>query len=209
MTFYETRFPPAIGAGATGGPTRLTDVVTLRSGYEEVNSIWQNSRRRWNASYGVKDVNDLHQVVEFWEAMGGRRHSFRWKDWADFKSVAPKNATSSADQTIGIGDGATVGFQLVKVYAAGAASYTRPIKKPVAGTVKVSVNGINLVQGVGFAVDTTTGIVALTIAPSVGQLVKAGFEFDVPARFDTDTLSTQIELYQAGVATIDIMEVRI
>lgn len=207
MTFYETRFPADIGAGATGGPRRVTDVVTLRSGFEERNSIWQHSRRQWDAAYGVKTADDLHSVIEFWEAMGGRAHAFRWKDWADFKSVAPRQAVTPTDQAIGTGDGATLAFQLVKAYATGGATYSRPIKKPVAGTVRVAVNGSEAMSG--WAVDTTTGIVAFSVAPANGAAITAGFEFDVPARFDNDMLATQMELYHGGAASITIMEVRV
>lgn len=208
MTFYETRFPADIGAGASGGPMRVTDVVSLRSGFEERNSIWQHSRRKWDASYGIKTADDLHTVLAFWEAMGGRQHSFRWKDWADFKSVAPGATVGPLDQLIGTGNGVLTSFQLVKSYAAGAASYTRPIRKPVAGTVRVAVNGVEKTAGVDFTVDTTTGLIAFAIAPTNTHPIRAGFEFDVPVRFDNDALSTQLELYHGGATSIDIIEVR-
>lgn len=207
MTFYETRFPADIAGGAQGGPMRVTDIVTLRSGFEETNSIWQHSRRRWDAAYGIKTANDLHAVLEFWEAMGGRQHQFRWKDHADFRSCAPLTAIAATDQGIGTGDDSTTDFQLVKAYAAGAASYSRPIRKPVAGSVLVAIDGTP--QGSGWVVDTTTGIVSFSVAPSIGEAITAGFEFDVPARFNNDHLPTQLELYHGGEATIEIMEVRV
>ena len=40
----------------------------------------------------------------------------------------------------------------------------------------------------GWTVDTTTGVVTFTAAPAGGVIVRAGFEFDVPVRFDTDKL---------------------
>jgi uncharacterized protein (TIGR02217 family) len=209
MTFYETRFPANISGGATGGPMRVTDVVTLRSGFEERNSIWQHSRRKWDASFGVKTADDLHAVLSFWEAMGGRRHTFRWKDWADYKSVAPGLAIGPQDQTIGTGTGALTSFQLKKTYASGAAYYVRTINKPVADTVRLSVNNVEKTAGVDFTVDTTTGLIALAVAPTLGHLVKAGFEFDVPVRFDNDALSTQLEAYHGGATSIDIIEVRV
>lgn len=208
MTFYETRFPTRIAGGAQGGPMRVTDVVSLRSGFEERNSIWQYSRRKWDAAYGVKDADDLHTVLAFWEAMCGRQHSFRWKDWADFKSVAPGQDVTALDQAIGTGDGATLSFQLIKTYAAGGASYVRPIRKPVAGTVRVAIDGTEKTAGVDFTIDTTTGLIAFAVAPGDTLAITAGFEFDVPARFDNDALSTQLENYHGGTASIDIIEVR-
>ena len=49
----RVRFPTAISRGAQGGPERRTDVVVLGSGFEERNSRWANSRRSYNAGYGV------------------------------------------------------------------------------------------------------------------------------------------------------------
>lgn len=207
MTFYETQFPTGISYDVKGGPMRVTDIVTLRSGFEEVNSIWQNSRRKWDAAYGLKDHNDLHTVLSFWEAMGGRRHQFRWKDWADYKSAGPLSATTKDDQNIGTGDGSTVAFQLIKTYVTGAASYIRTIKKPVSGTVKIALDGVN--QASGWSVDTTSGIVTFSSAPGAGVAVTAGFEFDVPVRFNSDELSTSLEFYQAGTSSIDIIEVKV
>lgn len=206
MTFYEHRFPADISGGAQGGPRRVTDVVELRSGHEERNSIWRHSRRRWDAATGVKSADDLAKVLEFWEAVGGRLHAFRWKDWLDYKSCRPGQTVTATDQAIGSGDGAKLQFQLVKIYAAGSASYSRPIRKPVAGTVKIAVAGI--VQATGWTVDTTTGLVTFSSAPASGAAVTAGFEFDVPARFETDELSTLMEVYHAGAATIGIVEVK-
>lgn len=186
---------------------RVVDVVELRSGYEEANAIWTHSRRNWDVSYGIKSLNDLHSLIEFWEAMGGRLHTFRFKDRSDFKSCAPQTAIAFDDQVIGTGDGATTTFQLQKTYAVGSASYVRPIKKPVAGTVVVGVNGVN--QASGWTVDTTTGIVSFSVAPTNTHAVTAGFEFDVPARFFNENLPTNLELFEAGTASVEIREIRV
>jgi uncharacterized protein (TIGR02217 family) len=53
MSFHEVRFPTEISRGAEGGPERRTDIVVLGSGYEERNSRWADSRRSYNAGYGV------------------------------------------------------------------------------------------------------------------------------------------------------------
>ena len=74
MAFHEVRFPTAMSRGSVGGPERRTDVVVLGSGYEERNSRWADSRRSYNAGYGVKSLNDLHAVVAFFEEQIGRAH---------------------------------------------------------------------------------------------------------------------------------------
>ena len=90
--FHETRFPTAISRAAHGGPERRTDVVVLGSGAEERNARWADSRRSYNAGYGVKSLDDLHAVIAFFEERRGRLHGFRWRDPADCKSCPPEDA---------------------------------------------------------------------------------------------------------------------
>ncbi len=94
-------------------------------------------------------------------------------------------------QTLGTGNGSLTTFQLVKNYTSGAYSYSREIKKPVSGTVKIYLNAV--LQGSGYSVDYTTGVVTFTAAPGAGVIVSSDFDFDVPVRFDTDTLSVRAD----------------
>ncbi|HDR28691.1 DUF2460 domain-containing protein, partial [Rhodovulum sp.] len=185
MAFHEVRFPDNISRGARGGPERRTQIVELASGDEERNASWANSRRRYDVAYGIRRADDLAAVVAFFEARNGRLHGFRFKDWADYKSGLPSQAPGPQDQVIGEGDGSRTAFQLVKRYVSGAQEWTRTITKPVAGTVRVALSGTE--QTGGWSVDTTTGVLNFDTAPASGVAITAGFEFDVPVRFDTDT----------------------
>ena len=210
MAFHDIRFPLEIAFGATGGPERRTEIVTLGSGFEERNSPWAHSRRRYNAGYGLRSLDDVHEVITFFEARHGRLIGFRWKDRADWKSCAPAVDIAADDQLMGTGDGAAVTFQLQKTYVSGAGSYTRVITKPVAVSVRVSVADTELVAGVDFNVDATSGVVTFTRAPAAGAQVRAGFAFDVPVRFDTDFLEISLTGFEAGsVPQIPIVEVRV
>jgi len=206
MAFDDIRFPTAISRGASGGPERRTEIVATGSGGEERNSRWADSRRRYNAGFGVKSLNDIHAVVRFFEERRGRLHGFRWKDHADFKSCAPQNAVAATDQNIGTGNGVLVTFQLVKRYGSGLRDYVRVISKPMAGSVLVAVNGVATAS---FTLDALTGIVTLQDIPAVGAIVTAGFEFDVPARFDTDQLKINIAHFDAGdIPDVPVVEIR-
>ena len=212
MSFHEVRFPTAISRGAHGGPERRTDVVVLGSGFEERNSRWANSRRSYNAGYGVTTLEALHAVIAFFEERRGRLHGFRWRDHADWKSCGPEGTPSQVDQAIGTGNGSTANFQLRKTYGSSFAPWTRDIKKPVAGTVKVAVAGIAKTLGSQFTVNTTTGVVTFLAGnvPLAGQQVTAGFEFDVPVRFDTDKLEVSLAGFKAGtIPSIPVVEIRI
>ena len=208
MSFHEVRFPSTLSYGSSGGPERRTEIATLGSGFEERNSPWGHSRRRYDAGYGVRDLNDLHAVIAFFEARHGRLYGFRFKDWLDWKSRPPLDEVSPLDQNIGVGDGERTAFQLVKRYVSGAQSYTRPIHKPVAGTVRVAVDGVEITSG--WSVDATTGLVTFDVAPAPGAVVSAGFEFDVPVRFDTDRLDISLSRFRAGeIPHIPMIELRL
>ena len=207
MAFHEVRFPDDISRGARGGPERRTQVVELASGDEERNASWANSRRRYDVAYGIRRADDLAAVVAFFEARNGRLHGFRFKDWADFKSCLPSQTSGPTDQPIGTGNGSATLFQLTKRYASGAQSWTRAITKPVAGTVTVALNGTP--QPSSWSVSTATGLITFTTAPALGVAITAGFEFDVPVRFDTDALDVTLDLERLGsITSIPLVEIR-
>jgi uncharacterized protein (TIGR02217 family) len=210
MSFHEVRFPAALSFGSAGGPERRTEIVALSNGFEERNSPWAHSRRRYDAGLGVRSLDDLAEVFAFFEARHGQLHGFRWKDWTDFKSCLPSAAPSALDQTIGAGDGSRTVFALGKRYASGPQAYLRPIAKPVEGTVLAAVGGVILTAGAGYVVDHGSGTIAFASAPAAGALVSAGFEFDVPVRFDTDRLSASLAGFAAGeIPSIPVVEVRV
>lgn len=206
MAFHAVRFPLDVALGARGGPERATDVVTLASGREERNSRWAQSRRRYNAAYGVKSRADMQAVLAFFEERRGRFHSFLWRDGLDHSSNGTEMPTP-LDQAIGTGDGVAVSFALSKTYGVGFDPFVRPITKPVAGSVRVAVDGAE-VDAANLAVDPTTGLVTLATAPAAGAAVTAGFVFDVPVRFDTDRLDVELTSFEAAeVPAIPLIEV--
>jgi uncharacterized protein (TIGR02217 family) len=212
MAFHEVRFPDDIALGASGGPERRTDIVTLGSGHEQRNQRWADSRRKYDAGYGVHTVAQLAEVVAFFEERRGRFHGFRWRDYADYKSCHVNETPSALDQAIGTGTGALATFQLVKIYGAAFAPWTRTINKPVAGTVRVAVAGVEQVQGTAYTVDTATGVVTFGVGhiPATAAAVTAGFEFDVPVRFDADNITVSLSNFaQGSVPQIPVVEIRI
>jgi uncharacterized protein (TIGR02217 family) len=205
--FHETSFPLAVALGASGGPERRTDIVTLASGRERRNGRWADSRRRYDAASGIKTLDELHAVIAFFEERRGRLYGFRFRDRGDDRSCPPLQAPGPLDQRIGTGDGTTKVFQLVKSYGGAFAPYVRAIAKPVSGSVAVAVDGVTLAAG-AVSVDATTGIVTLAAAPAAGKAVTAGFRFDVPVRFDTDSLTADLNQFAAGsVPAIPIVEI--
>jgi len=210
MSFHEVRFPANLSFGSVGGPERRTEIVALANGFEERNTPWEHARRRYDAGVSMRSLDDVEALIAFFEARRGQLYGFRWKDWSDYKSCLPSSVPASDDQMIGHGDGTATLFQLIKTYTSGAQAYVRPIVKPVAGTVMVGVDGVELVEGLDFEADSTTGLVTLATAPEFGAAVTAGFEFDVPVRFDTDRIQTSVASFGAGdVPSVPVVEVRV
>ncbi|UMY18559.1 DUF2460 domain-containing protein [Methylobacterium organophilum] len=205
--FHEVRFPLDVALKGSGGPSRLTEIVTLASGREHRNSRWADSRRRYDAGLGIRTLDALHTVLGFFEARRGRLYGFRYRDRVDHRSGPPSAPVTPLDQRIGTGDGSTKGFSLVKTYGDGPLPYLRTIRKPVAGSVRVAVNGVERAAS-AFACDPATGLVVFTAAPPSGAAITAGYEFDVPVRFDTDDLTIDLAAFTAGeIPRVPLIEI--
>lgn len=210
MAFHEIRFPASLSFGALGGPERRTEIVTLASGHEERNTPWADARRRYDAGMGLRSLDDLEVLIAFFEARQGQLHGFRWKDWADYKSCPASRQISPLDQLLGHGDGLRTAFALRKCYRSGAQEVCRPITKPVPGSVVVAVGIDPQALALTWEVDETTGTVHFASPPGPGAEITAGFEFDVPVRFDTDRIQVSVAGFQTGeVPHVPVLEVRI
>ena len=206
--FDEVSLALPFALGASGGPERRVDIVTLGSGAEARNTPWAHGRRRYDIGGAVRTLDQMHELIAFFEARRGKLHGFRFRDPFDFKSCAPSATPTANDQILGAGDGERVTFSLLKAYGAGETAYLRPISKPVAGSALVAIDGAPLAPG-AFTVASESGIVTLDAAPVLGAVVSAGFIFDTPVRFDIDRLDLSIDGFGAGHAVaIPLVEVR-
>ena len=210
MSFHEVRFPASLSFGSLGGPERRTEIVTLANGYEERNTPWAHSRRRYDAGLGLRSLDDVETLIAFFEARRGQLYGFRWKDWSDYKSSLPSREVTPFDQLIDTGDDITTAYVLRKRYASGEQSYRRPISKPVLGSVRIAIEGDPQQEGIDYSVDLTAGVVTFFEPPNLGADITAGFEFDVPVRFDTDRIQTSVASFHAGeVPSVPVVEVRV
>lgn len=210
MNFHEIRFPTSLSFGSVGGPERRTEIVSLNNGFEERNSPWSQSRRRYDAGFGMRSLDDISVLIGFFEARSGQLFGFRWKDWSDYKSCKPSVEIEATDQEIGVGDDMSTVFQLVKNYRSGDAVQARDISKPVEDLVLVAISGDVQVLGVDYTVDYETGEVTFMAPPPDLAPVTAGFEFDVPVRFDTDRIESSVGGFSAGeVPSVPVVEVRV
>lgn len=205
--FHEVLLPLPFALGASGGPERRVDIVALGSGAEARNTPWAHGRRRYDIGGAVRTLDQVHDLIAFFEARRGKLHGFRFRDPFDHKSCAPSATPAATDQIIGEGDGEAVSFQLTKTYGAGASAYVRPIAKPVDGSVSIAVDGVTLSPS---AFDITeTGLVTFDTAPTSGA-VTAGFTFETPVRFDIDRLDLALDGFGVGHAvSVPLIEIKL
>ncbi len=125
------------------------------------------------------------------------------------KSCRPEETVSAADQVLGVGDGVRARFGLVKMYGEGEDAYQRFIARPVIETLRVAVGGEEISpDGWSFDVETGEVVFEADSIPSEDAIVTAGYEFDVPVRFDTERLAVSLTSFKAGqIPSIPLIEV--
>jgi uncharacterized protein (TIGR02217 family) len=204
--FDDVRFPLDIGRKASVSPSFSTQKVETHSGHEQRSSDWADARMRFDAGPGIRSEANLATLIAFFRARRGAARGFRFTDPYDHGSAAWGAAISPLDQHIGQGDGAASSFQLVKYYGSGDDPQVRRITRPVTGSMRVAVDGVELLTGWQMG---ALGEVVFDTPPANGAIVSAGFAFDVPVRFEQDSLEIGAETYAAGdVASVPLVEVR-
>jgi len=208
MAFHDIRLNVNIEQGAVGGARFKTDIFPLASGQEKRNTRWSTTRGYWNIGYGIQTQKDYDELQDFFHAREGMSHSFRFKNWSDYKI---------ARQAMFVTDATANTFQMFKRRTS-LVNYDKVIEKPTASGALAWVNSV--AQTVVYdatpgplevAISTLTGVVTVgvTHAATTGQSVEIECEYDVPVRFDTDEFSLNILLEDAAsLPSIPIVEVK-
>jgi uncharacterized protein (TIGR02217 family) len=200
--FEDVRFPVAIGREASVEPAFSTAIVTTAAGAEQRNSDWADARLRFDAGPGVRGEEELGELIAFFRARRGAAVGFRFEDPFDNSSAGMTAVPGPGDQLLGVGDGARTDFALIKSYG----GQVRRITRPVAGSVRVSVDGAE--RSSGWMLEAM-GLVRFESPPAAGAEVRAGFRFDVPVRFAEDRLSVGRATFAAGeVPSVPLIELR-
>lgn len=110
-------------------------------------------------------------------------YGFRLKDWSDF---------SATNELVTTGTGAEQTVQLAKLYEFGVQNVSRPIRKPVSGTVSLTADNAPLAATINY----TTGMATFTAG--LGDIVRWSGQFDVPVMFEQDEL-----LFEAANRGVD------
>lgn len=199
MSFHDVRLPVDVERGAKGGPGFNTGVTPLKSGKEQRNINWAQQRCAYDISYGIGSKQLYREVLNFFYVRRGKAYGFRFKDWLDYQLD---------EEAIGTGNGVLTAFQITKTYTDAGGSYVRNIYKPVSG-IQVFLNGVLQTITTHYTINLTTGIITFLTPPSMGVAVTVTGEFDVPVRFDTDSLDVTLQWIEAGqVQGIPLVELR-
>ncbi|MAP96627.1 MAG: glycoside hydrolase family 24 [Ponticaulis sp.] len=199
----DVRFELPLGFQTSGGPEWRSEIVTLASGGEVRNALWSRPLRRWQVMGVPLNASDAWDLFRFFNARSGAHQGFRFRDPFNWKTNLDE--VTPFDQAIGTGDGVTTDFQLV-FDDGGSAPLI--VTRPVTESVQIGVDGS---EASGFSVNGEAGVVSFTMPPADGAVLTAGFEFDLPVRFETDRLElgqpTPGSFQLTRLALVEIREV--
>lgn len=199
MIFNDARLLDCVSYGSEFAMAFNTQIVTLRSGAERRNANWSQPLGTYSINYGALKEADHIEVIKAHMACMGAFIPFRFRDETDFDADNELLgiATGDSDET----------FQLMKTYSFGTIDFQRKISKPVEGTVTIFANGTPIAA----TIDYSTGLVIIIAAPAA-TITWSG-EFDVPVRFDDDSLDVRpIGRNQSGFilsSDVTLREVRL
>jgi uncharacterized protein (TIGR02217 family) len=193
MTFIDTRLSQRVNVGFSGGPEWSTLVRQMANGLAMRRGNWSMPHHRYTANYSVLDPESQNEILAAFIAARGQVHSFRFKDWNDYRAI---------DQAMAVGDGTSTPRQLTKTYTFGTESYVRTILLPITSTVVVTANG----TPIAVTTNALTGMVTPTAPWPIGQVIKARFEFDLRVRFGADFVPFDRPGRALAECTVEIVE---
>jgi uncharacterized protein (TIGR02217 family) len=219
MSFHEVRFPTDISYGSKGGPEFNTNIVETASGYEQRNAYWTYARHKYDVAYGIKLASQLTALIKFFNARRGRAYGFRYKDWADYRTLGGSGVVNGYGIAIDPNDPDEKHYQVYKRYTDTGATYDRILRKIVDNSwiVYIGPNPITITKDnndppAGNTINTNTGIITFANHPS-GE-VTITCEFDVPVRFDVDYLPVILENWNpetdnfVGQLSVPLIEIK-
>ncbi len=187
MNFSEARFPEDISYGSRGGPQFSTELIISKGGVEQRNSNWSVTRSKYNVAHCIKNIDQLSKLISFFRSHMGKAIGFRFKDWTDYTAEKQVLKPINKEEKT---------FQLIKIYkTTNGPNHYRTIYKPVEGTVKIYSDNVEITKNC--EINYKNGLIKINQKSEIKQDLKASFEFDIPARFDTDHLSSSIDNFNA------------
>jgi len=206
--FLEERLPLDIRMGASYRDGYSVQITQTAGGAEYRKLVHGLPLRAWTINFTLLRDDMAARVLALYHRAYGRYAGFRVRCEDDYNSSATGRGTiTTTDQTLTrISAGI---YQLRKEYGAGGTPLgigrpARTVYKPVSGTLIAAKNGVTIASGL--TLDTTTGRLTISPSPLIGDTITAGFEFDVPARFDDSIEITALSNIVRDCGSISIVE---
>jgi len=164
--------PPSMAWNSTKTQKWNTEIQKSASGRRKTLSRWSYPEYELNCSYTCLNPAEIDYVAGFFAKMRGQAGTFLWKDDQDYKIE---------NSLIGIGDGFTTGFQLLRDLGG---QFYEPILDVVPGTLKVYVDDVK--TNVTLYED---GLIEFLSAPAAGSIITASCEYYWRVAFADDSLT--------------------
>ena len=188
----------ALGFDVVRTETWSSNVQENISGKQTAVSYWSSPKHNWELTinamwsggssgqyFGGLPSGELQKLVSFFDIIAGRGTVFLFQDPDDCQVV---------NQLIGIGDGTTTQFQLVRTLGSDTENIIAPnflTPGPTGIAPQLYLNGApDNIGAVAIYGSTTPGLLSFPLgAPAAGTIITATFSYYWPARFDDDKMS--------------------
>jgi uncharacterized protein (TIGR02217 family) len=153
-------------------PEFSTKVQTAASGKDATAAYWTYPRWTFKLSYELLrggSQTELNTILGFFLARKGQFDTWLYTDPSDYIVTG---------QQIGIGDGSTLAFQLLRTLG----GFVEPMKN-INGTPVIKIGGAT--QTTGWSVNSS-GLITFVAAPANGAIITADFSYYYRCRFLKD-----------------------
>jgi uncharacterized protein (TIGR02217 family) len=201
-------FPTCPTFGFISEPQRLVKITSREGGYERRDLKWARSLRAYTSvPMGSQSEDEILDILDFWEAMGGMWSGFRFKDWIDYKSCRRSETPAATDQPLQLSGDSPTSYRLIKNYPtkSGRTVAQREIARPIGSTIMIA-NELGAAQ-TAWTLDESTGILTID-GGFVGTPTAWGGEFDVWCRFDAQ-FNPAASNYKIMDVTVQLKEIRV
>lgn len=188
MAYLSERFPLIIGRDPVGGPGFMTEIASTRSGFEQRNQCWSRSKLEYDFSHDIKSDTMFQVVGAHFRMARGRLHTFRVRDWSDFRCLRADGLLDPITATT---------FQLHKVYGS-VVGFAEEVKitRIYPGSLQIWKDAVLQTLTTHYTVAEETGIVTFASAPGA-SVIEAACLFDVHCRYDIDKLQATLVQFNA------------
>ena len=207
--FLDERFPVDVRLGMSYADAYAVDIVTTAGGGEYRRLVHPFPVRSFHVNVTTDQADLWARVLSLYHRAFGLFAGFRVKCLDDYTTNHNTRQPTPTDAWLGFSDTGVYPLRVIygdvqDNFVPGIGFPYRRIYKPIEETVVVAVNQVPVTSGL--TIDDSTGIITLTPAPSITDIVTAGCEFDLPCRFNSKIEVTAIDIDLRDCGSIELLE---